>query len=1335
VNTPSFRLGNTPKRFRKVFRVSLSLILVATLMVPVTAWGENDMSVPEQEKSSETPAIPEDSMLSERDVIGIESEVEKPLDASKESSGSGVIDPIVDQPSANVEKTPETPPTGDPEKSVRSANGVAQVDSNEAMREAVVNVEAGSTIQLAGDIDLGTEMLTISKNLTLDLAGHTLNSQVEGGGYALNGSVTSFKPAIEIKDTSFTLQDSAGGGVATTKGGSVFAVSGSSEDPNNLIAMFVVKGGTVKSEYKPIMTSRASVLLDGGVIESKWDGIYATMSSQVTVLAGSISVDHGPDSPAGAVNLSYGSSLNVEGGTLTTTQCPVVFCYANWSTAPTSTVSISGGTLQTGKLEGAYALSLLNKTSADMPGVIVDISGGSIIGPWYFAGPRETLLHIGENAYLSEGFEVKEGTPFCTPVEGVARKPIEGGTFGFDPSQYVNTGTYSVTEKEGTWTVAPREDRADTSWYKTDEKDFTINTSQQLAGLAVLVNEGNDFEGKTITLANDINLSAFENWIPIGTGSGASLETATGVFRGIFDGGNKKISGLKISGDSSYVGLFGTVTTKDSNTPQATVRNVTLVDPRVGGATYVGGLIGHAHRADVQNCHVAGEINISGNKYVGGLVGHGYVSITGSSITGAGSVRGIYQNGGGYSVGGIIGFTGESNEPENLISECSVSGVTVSGTARTGGLVGYQHGGVGILKCQVSDVTVAFETANVPEDFLTGDMASTAGIGGLVGVANGQVGNDPSSNLTPPGELSNCTISNTTLVTDGAGTPAAAGYLYGKLSNSAAKPTVTNCVAVGCTGSTVASDNTVYKGSDGSVACVSVKRGEEELIFFSLKEAFDAAQSGDILTMTSDVVIGSDGIATLGEGKSITFDMAAKKITVTADFKGRPLMNYGTLTVCGNGAIDSSASELGGYGAINNYGELTIVDGLYRGSVKAVGASIFNRSGAALVVKGGTLDGATCALYNEGKATINGGVFDSISCNHIKVNGESIHSYTIRSFGELQFNDGSVTGVQGALSVSSGEAEINGGIFTARRINQDTCTFHALYVAGEVGEAKCDIKGGTFKSEYRQALWVGNDNTNGDGGLNEPATANIYGGSFWNTECSTIAFLTGPATGTPRVYGGEFSGRVVNQQDSAEVDLSEYVAPSSKVIEEGGRVKVVERTAENSIAKLGDLYFDDLKEALTAAGQMEPKAVIELLSDTTVSSSLAVPDGKDVTLKGNGKTITGKGLRGSNTDKNALFLVSGNLTLENVNVKNVGIGVRAQGVGSVVTVTDSDIEAGYYALALRNKEQKLKVSNSTLTGWAGIMTSAGDVTLNNNTGASIDVTGSTINCKPVTDTG
>ncbi|MCL2182501.1 MAG: hypothetical protein FWB85_03410 [Chitinispirillia bacterium] len=84
-------------------------------------------------------------------------------------------------------------------------------------------------------------------------------------------------------------------------------------------------------------------------------------------------------------------------------------------------------------------------------------------------------------------------------------------------------------------------------WYTSNQEadTFQISTAAQLAGLARLVNDDKiGFKGKTIVLANDINLTGYGvgtqfnkglGWIPIGYSEG---------FAGNFDGNGKTIRGF-----------------------------------------------------------------------------------------------------------------------------------------------------------------------------------------------------------------------------------------------------------------------------------------------------------------------------------------------------------------------------------------------------------------------------------------------------------------------------------------------------------------------------------------------------------------------------------------------------------------------------------------------------------------------------------------------------------------------------------------------------------------------------------------------------------------------
>ena len=246
---------------------------------------------------------------------------------------------------------------------------------------------------------------------------------------------------------------------------------------------------------------------------------------------------------------------------------------------------------------------------------------------------------------------------------------------------------------------------------------------------------------------------------------------------------------------------------------------------------------------------------------------------------------------------------------------------------------------------------------------------------------------------------------------------------------------------------------------------------EEKGAYDALMQAIEAAPDGEETTvvLTGDITgMTTDQIITIPEKKNIVLDMDCHSITVASNFTGRPIVNKGTLTVTGDGVIDSSASETG-VGAINNQNILTIENGTYRGATYAGGAAIRNTGeSAVLTIEDGTFEKATCAVYNEGTVTIEDGTFTGTTCSQCNGN---VWGYTIQNGAadsQMTINGGTFTGVQGAVSASVGYFEINGGTFKSVKCVNDskhTATFYALYVAGEVGVVKAVINGGTFETE------------------------------------------------------------------------------------------------------------------------------------------------------------------------------------------------------------------------------------------------------------------------------
>ncbi len=229
---------------------------------------------------------------------------------------------------------------------------------------------------------------------------------------------------------------------------------------------------------------------------------------------------------------------------------------------------------------------------------------------------------------------------------------------------------------------------SDTSWYDASKTEFTISTAAELKGLAELVNGGTNFLKKTVKLGADIDLEN-EEWTPIGNKSKR--------FDGTFDGNNKTISNLTITGTSSYVALFGNAGAGDYS---ATIKNLTLNNASVSGDSYVGGIAAEGV-GKITNCNVTGAINLVGkNRYVGAVTGHGYWSISDCNVVaepGAGLIKAT------YFVGGINGFTGEGSMK---ITKNTVANVSIEGVYLMGGITGSIQDGPTVSENKIENVTI-----------------------------------------------------------------------------------------------------------------------------------------------------------------------------------------------------------------------------------------------------------------------------------------------------------------------------------------------------------------------------------------------------------------------------------------------------------------------------------------------------------------------------------------------------------------------------------------------------------------------------------------------------
>ena len=236
-----------------------------------------------------------------------------------------------------------------------------------------------------------------------------------------------------------------------------------------------------------------------------------------------------------------------------------------------------------------------------------------------------------------------------------------------------------------------------------DDGSYTVTSADGLMNIAELVNGGKT--DINITLDKNIDLTG-KDWTPIGTDYDNS-------YTGTFDGGGHTITGLTVTTNDKYAGLFGYL--GNFNNGAATVKNVVMdgiqitCNHRLG---YAGGVAGYSW-GTIENCSVSGSI--SGTVSVGGVVGvQRDRPITGCSSSA--TVKGT------INVGGVAGQTifGAT------LTACYATGNVIIEIDRTenisgGGLVGFNDG-ISLLSC--------YATGNVTS---TGSSTGYVHIGGFLG--------------------------------------------------------------------------------------------------------------------------------------------------------------------------------------------------------------------------------------------------------------------------------------------------------------------------------------------------------------------------------------------------------------------------------------------------------------------------------------------------------------------------------------------------------------------------------------------------------------------------
>ena len=286
----------------------------------------------------------------------------------------------------------------------------------------------------------------------------------------------------------------------------------------------------------------------------------------------------------------------------------------------------------------------------------------------------------------------------------VAPQSVAAGT-AFITSTFTNGKTFVYKMKnatdwqaggEYTYTVSLAAAK-DLGYTIESDGSYTVTSADGLMHVADLVNGGKT--DINITLDKNIDLTG-KGWTPIGT----SFDNS---YKGTFDGGGHTITGLTVTTNDQFVGLFGYLN-RAGMVKNVVMEGIQITSNHMFGCT--GGVVGYSW-GTIENCSVSGSV--SGTDCVGGVVG----SQKAGSIIGCSSsatVKGKHYVGGvaGEKWGTMTACYATGNVTLEIASQKNLSG---------GGVVGL-NGGSRVLAC--------YATGNVTS---TGSSTGNVHIGGLLG--------------------------------------------------------------------------------------------------------------------------------------------------------------------------------------------------------------------------------------------------------------------------------------------------------------------------------------------------------------------------------------------------------------------------------------------------------------------------------------------------------------------------------------------------------------------------------------------------------------------------
>ena len=473
-----------------------------------------------------------------------------------------------------------------------------------------------------------------------------------GGGVFASGKFQmSGKAVIRSCTVESTIQLICGGGVYVN-GSSSFEMSGEAKiEGCQAISTSAYGGGVyVSSSSSFVMTDKAEIEGCRAIANSnssKGGGVHLANNTKFT-LSGSAVIQNCTATNSANSGEAYGGGVSAA--------CVKEITLADSARIVGCAAANGSGLYITGSQVPGYGKLFANGGSVDGDVVLGDTEDG----PSTITGSGGTVFN--GKVTVTPGSTIESGT---FNGEVINNGTITGGVFN-------NTVSGSGTITGGTFNTPMTGSGTETDPYQ-------IGTADQLKLFRDIVNgAGGQTQNRgacaVLTAAIDLNN---EPWTPIGN----FTEGNQIYYEGTFDGNGHTISGLNVTGDFQYAGLFGVVT-------GGTIKNLTVagnVSPSIiqCGA---GGIVGRASdAAKIENCSNHCSVTGRNSSIIGGISGY---NVDGAKIIdcyNVGTISGTFAQG----AGGIAGHNA------GTISNCyNVGTVSIPNSTSVGEIVGNNYGAV-----------------------------------------------------------------------------------------------------------------------------------------------------------------------------------------------------------------------------------------------------------------------------------------------------------------------------------------------------------------------------------------------------------------------------------------------------------------------------------------------------------------------------------------------------------------------------------------------------------------------------------------------------------------